>query len=315
MDLNQLRSFVAVAEEGHLTRAGERLHLSQSALSGQIKALEEELGLSLFRRTPRGMQLTDAGARLMARAGAVLDASRAVFEEAAHLRGEVTGNVRIGLNTDAPFLRVLHLQEDLARRHPCLSPEFVQSQSVTTSEALRHGDLDCGFCFGDRADEGIHKELMARVEIVAVGPAAWRDRIEGAGVAELAALPWLWTTSDYCPCYVDGEALFRAHGVCPNTVLRSDTEDVLRELVVAGRGMAFLRRDMADALLAEGSATAWQSGPPLSVSLHLAFLARRGADAVIAAVAGSARAVWRTSAACCREAVSMNEAVMVSSPA
>ena len=64
MELYQLRTFAAVAEESHLTRAAERLHLSQPAVSGHIKALEGELGVRLFDRAPTGMELTSGRRRV-----------------------------------------------------------------------------------------------------------------------------------------------------------------------------------------------------------------------------------------------------------
>ena len=75
MELYQLRSFAAVAEAGHLTRASEKLHISQPALSAQIKALEDELGVALFERTPSGMTLTTAGQRLLPEATKVVTAA------------------------------------------------------------------------------------------------------------------------------------------------------------------------------------------------------------------------------------------------
>src|SRR5437588_96472 len=81
MDFNRLRSFAAVAEAGHLTRAAEKLHLSQPALSAQIRALEDELDLTLFERTSTGMALTAAGKRLLAEADKILAASQ-TFEAA-----------------------------------------------------------------------------------------------------------------------------------------------------------------------------------------------------------------------------------------
>ena len=80
MELYQLRRFAAVAELGHLTRAAERLHVSQPALSAQIRALEETLGVTLFERGSSGMSLTAAGRRL-------LPAARDVVAKAAALRG------------------------------------------------------------------------------------------------------------------------------------------------------------------------------------------------------------------------------------
>jgi DNA-binding transcriptional LysR family regulator len=67
MEIYQLRTFVAVAQQGHLTQAAEILHLSQPAVTAQIKALEEELGLALFERTAGGVLLTKAGAMLCCR--------------------------------------------------------------------------------------------------------------------------------------------------------------------------------------------------------------------------------------------------------
>ena len=96
MELYQLRSFVAVAEAGHLTRAAEKLHVSQPAVSAQIKALEDELDLALFERTPSGMVLTAAGERLLADAEKVLAAAQAMRTEAKALKGEVAGKVREG---------------------------------------------------------------------------------------------------------------------------------------------------------------------------------------------------------------------------
>ncbi|HET9763875.1 MAG TPA: LysR family transcriptional regulator, partial [Casimicrobiaceae bacterium] len=72
MELSQLRAFVEIAKAGQLTRAAERLHLSQPALSGQLKALEEGLGISLFERTSTGMTLTPGGRSLLAEAERIL---------------------------------------------------------------------------------------------------------------------------------------------------------------------------------------------------------------------------------------------------
>ena len=86
MELYQLRTFVAVAEEGHLTRAAEKLFISQPAVSAHVKALEEELGVALFLRSARGMQLTREGAALKAQAEAALKSVGELLSQARALR-------------------------------------------------------------------------------------------------------------------------------------------------------------------------------------------------------------------------------------
>lgn len=83
MSLAQLEYFVAVAEEGHLTRAAERLHISQPPLTRAVQKLEQELGLPLFERTTRGMRLLPAGQHLLTRAREILRLVESTRQEAA----------------------------------------------------------------------------------------------------------------------------------------------------------------------------------------------------------------------------------------
>jgi DNA-binding transcriptional LysR family regulator len=103
MELRHLRYFVAVAEHGHITRAAESLGIQQPPLSQQIKALEEELGVQLLRRRPRGVELTDAGSAFLERARVILgEVDRAFASTRRTARGE-EGRVVVGFTSSAPF--------------------------------------------------------------------------------------------------------------------------------------------------------------------------------------------------------------------
>src|SRR6185503_15448101 len=102
MELRHLRYFVAIAEEGSFTRAAERLWVAQPGLSSQIRRLESELGVRLFVRHTRGVDLTDAGELFLERARATLAAADVASATGSDLEAGVVGTVRLGLATEAP---------------------------------------------------------------------------------------------------------------------------------------------------------------------------------------------------------------------
>src|ERR1700750_1405314 len=101
MELRHLRYFVAIAEERSFTRAAERLWVAQPGLSSQTRRLEDELGVQLFERHSRGVDLTAAGELFLERARATLDAADAAAAVGRDLRAGFAGAIRLGLATGA----------------------------------------------------------------------------------------------------------------------------------------------------------------------------------------------------------------------
>ena len=130
MEIYQLRSFIAVAKMGHLTRAAEKLHLSQPSVSAHIKALEDEFGLSLFERTYSGMTLTLPGKRLLTEAEGILVAAEAMRHTAKALKGEITGRVRVGTSSDPGFIRIGEFCNAQMEHHPSLEVELHQEMAA-----------------------------------------------------------------------------------------------------------------------------------------------------------------------------------------
>lgn len=290
MELYQLKTFVVVAEEGHLTRASERLHASQPTVSAHIKALEEELETRLFIRTPKGMRLTEAGERLRDKADFVLQAAKELKLEARNMGDELVGDLSLGLNTDAEYLRIVPLLTSLGVEHPKITLQIRQRASTSVQGAIREGTLDCGFIFGSPRHPEIHAVWLETTQFYVAVPDIWKDRIPG-GLKALAELPWIMDPSDN-PVQQLIEPFFSSRNVKPITRLEVDGDEVIRVLVAAGKGVSFLREDEVEAANRIGQKVHAIPFDELSIDLNFVCLKRRDQDPVMRAVIDHVKNVW-----------------------
>ncbi|WP_247648442.1 LysR family transcriptional regulator [Pseudodesulfovibrio sp. zrk46] len=272
-----------------MTRAAERLHASQPTVSAHIKSLEEELETRLFIRTPKGMQLTEAGLRLKARAETVLQAAREMKLEARNMGGELVGDLSLGLNTDAEYLRIVPLLTSLGEAHPKITLQILQSASTSVQDALRKGRLDCGFIFGPPRHKDIHAVKLETTRFYVAVPDVWRDRIPG-GISALADLPWILDPSDN-PVQSLTRPFFESRGITLKNPLEVDGDEVIRVLVAAGKGISFLRENELKLANRIGLVHALPF-EELNIDLHFVCLVRRDQDPVMRAVIDHVRKVW-----------------------
>lgn len=290
MELYQLKTFVVVAEERHLTRASVRLHTSQPSVSAHIKALEEELETRLFIRTPKGMWLTEAGERLRDRALVVLKAARDLKLEARNMGGELVGDLAMGLNTDAEYLRIVPLLNSLGEAHPKVTLQIQQRASTSVQEAMRNGELDCGFIFGPPRSPDIDAVLLETTQFYVAVPDIWKDRIKG-GLEALADLPWIMDPSDN-PVQKLIDPFFQSRNLKPSNQLEVDGDEVIRVLVAAGKGVSFLRKNEVEAANRIGQTVHALEFDELSIELNFVCLKRRDQDPVMRAVIEHVKKVW-----------------------
>lgn len=290
MELYQLNTFVKIADEGSLTRAAERLFTSQPAISAQLKALEEELGVALFERTSRGMQLTAKGRLLYDQALETLNAAAKLKTDAQQLQHELVGELHIGVHTDFDFMRIGELHRLLHERHPRISPYFVQSMSAKILPDVRRGGLDGGFFFGPGRHADLATTALTEVALRIVAPADWQQRVGTASLHDLARLPWVYT-SDTCPFHTLNQALFADVDEQPGKVAYVDSEDAVRELIRAGAGLSILRADDAERLQRRGEACCWDGEAP-AISLGFAVRRQRIGEPAIEALQAAVRELW-----------------------
>ena len=190
MELRHLRYFVAVAEEGHVTRAAERLGIQQPPLSQQIQALERELDAQLFRRKPRGVELTPAGRALYDEARAILArAEEAVAATKRAAQGEA-GRVGIGFTSSASFHPfVPRAIRAFREAHPLVALALEESGTTELVEALRSNQIDAAFIrspFGESPDLTVRP--LFEEPMVAALPSGHRLSGQGALVGNMLPL-------------------------------------------------------------------------------------------------------------------------------
>jgi DNA-binding transcriptional LysR family regulator len=146
MELRHLRYFIAVAEEAHVTRAAERLGMQQPPLSQQIRALEREFDVQLFRRKPRGVELTDAGRALLVHARAVLAQIDHAFATTRRTARGEQGQISIGFTSSAPFHPfVPRVIRAFREAFPMVSLNLEESGTTDLIEHLRKEQIDAAF--------------------------------------------------------------------------------------------------------------------------------------------------------------------------
>jgi DNA-binding transcriptional LysR family regulator len=299
MELYQLRSFAAVAELGHLTRAAERLHISQPAVSAQIKALEDELGVALFERVPSGMQLTTAGRNLLPAAENVLAAAIAMRSRARALRGEVIGRVRVGTVSDPEFTRVGEFLAQALEAHPLLEIEIHHEVSGAAFEKVRDGELDASFYYGSLEHADVLAVPLLDYAYRIVGPAAWGDRIRHASWDEIVQMPWIVAPA-ISTLRALVEELFVAHGSSPAVRIEADNEAVMRSLAIAGGGIGLVREDLALEAAAAGEVALWHK-VRLETTLKFVLRRQRENDPEMRALLEVLHRIWSSAPAAVRE--------------
>lgn len=289
MDPVQLRAFVTVAREGNLTRAAKRLHLTQPAVSLQIKGLQAALQLQLFTRSSTGMQLTDDGAKLLPFAERVL-ASLAEFRQGADsLHSTLSGSLSIGTILDPEFIRLGAFLKRLTESYPQVSTQLHHGMSGSVLNQIRADTLDVGFYLGTPGKE-CHAETLTRFSYSVLAPQGWKSRVAGKGWAALAGLPWVWTPPESAHNRLLSR-VFAQHRVTPNKVAMVDQEPSMLDLVKSGVGLSLVRESTA---LHEAHTHGLVIADKVHLETELTFicLARRRQEPVIDAVFSLLKSVW-----------------------
>jgi LysR family transcriptional regulator, nitrogen assimilation regulatory protein len=240
MDLQQLRYFVTVAEVENISLAAHRLRVAQSAVSRQIRLLEEELDVVLLRRAGRGVKLTETGETLRRRAGDLLRQADSIRDDIRRRGNTPSGMLRIGANPSFGNMVFPSLARSYTDRYPEVRLHFVTDMTLHIQDAVRNSQLDCAIiAFPDRdpammaqkvASESIHL-VSHRTTDLALGPVCT--------VKQLASVPLLLPGLPHRE-RLGYERLAAAKGETLQCRMEADSLPILRDLARLGLGHLLL---------------------------------------------------------------------------
>ncbi|MGB0712277.1 MAG: LysR family transcriptional regulator [Gammaproteobacteria bacterium] len=242
MDLRQLRYFVAVAEERNIGRAANRLHISQPPLSRQIQQLEEQLGTRLFERTPRGVDLTQAGTMLLDEARNILALVDVAADRARRSGEGRMGRLDIAIFGSAILDRIPKLLLQFRKRNPDVRIVLHGMNKTEQIQALRQRRIDLGFNRMLAPLPDITSELITHERLmVAVGEHDTLAELDEVPTQAMAERPLILYPSGVRPSFMDKVmSLCHERGFEPEVAQEVGDAVTAVALVAAGFGICLV---------------------------------------------------------------------------
>lgn len=255
VELRHLRYFVAVADELHISRAAQRLHVAQPAVSEQIRKLEADLGVELLDRTGRRIALTDAGAAFLAEARRVLEGAQLARQAACSAQEQVASRLRIGYAPAALPAIVPQALQRLVSGMPRLRTSMHEGMPLELIDAVRTERLDAAIVPLPAPTAGLRATPLGEQRAVAAVPVRHRHAVgEPRRLADMAPDRVVVLPRESNRGFYDAVvASCRQAGLAPTLVEMPDAH-LERALlaVAAGAGMALLPESVADRYVAPG---------------------------------------------------------------
>lgn len=252
MNLHHLKVFLAVAEAGGISAGAERLHISQPAVTREIRDLEASLALRLFDRLPRGVQLTEGGSRLLDYAQRIFALERAAERDLHDFAQLEQGELHLGASATLGA----YLLPALISRFRALHPQIFVGLEVSNTEAvtrrLDEGRISLGFVEGPFARADYAHRLLARDALLpVVAPQHPLAAARTLQAEQLQDYP-LYMREPGSGARLSVEQAYRAHGLEPRAGMAIGSTEALKRLLADGQGIAWLSQRVVERELASG---------------------------------------------------------------
>jgi len=280
MEFHQLKTFITVARTGNVTKAASELNTTPPSVSGHIKLLEEEFGVTLFTRTSKGMKITPQGEILKSRANDILNAANKFNKTAHAFCNIVKGHLKLGINAEPDYLKIPGSVKNIYKKHPELKLEIILSNTEEILKSVETGELDCGFAFGEHASKNLDFIPLAKVDLAIVIPIKFKEKYRHTSYKDIAKLPWI-VPSNLCPFLNTARAILDKKGIeLTNTVFAND--DITKTaLINDGVAVTVLEKQAALGLVHDKKAFIWKGVEPFETSLSIVYSKQRSNDILI----------------------------------
>lgn len=242
MEISQLRTLMHVAELGSLSKAADRLHIAQPALSRQIRLLEEELGARLFDRHGRGMVMTEQGQDVLRHAQRVMAELEEIRASVADADAPLRGHVAIGMPPTAADILSEPIVTAFREAHPAATLRIVSAHSRHLLDWLHRGEIDASILYDPRSARSLRVQPLLEEALFLIGPAdaglSLHQPVDfGAldGARLLLPSPGHGLRDILDRCAAD-------RGFALSVPVEADSYSVLRDIVRAGHGLTILPR-------------------------------------------------------------------------
>ncbi|HMH95063.1 MAG TPA: LysR family transcriptional regulator [Bradyrhizobium sp.] len=273
MDFRQLRYALSVSKERSFTGAAKRLNISQSAVSEQVKLLEEEIGFELFHRTSRGIESTDRGRTFLYESERVMGDLLSLTDTARRLRGALSDTLTIGMGSGMAQIFIPRMFADLKRDLPGVRLEIMTAPTKNIFNELHEERIDAGIAIEsnpDRLPAGLIFDRLVDAEMALITHpkhALARSK-QPIDIGRLVAEPFIMSelTVGYGQVVF---SLFTDLGIRPNILAVVDNIETMKMIVQAEGGIAIVPRACAENEVALGLLKALAIAPARNVSLSL----------------------------------------------
>jgi DNA-binding transcriptional LysR family regulator len=273
VEFRQIRYALSVAKERSFTKAAARLSISQSAVSEQVGLLEEEIGFPVFRRTSRGVEVTERGRTFLYEAERVVGDLLSLSDTARRLRGEPSEALTLGMGSGMAQIFMPRLFRDLRRKLPSVRLEVVTAPTKSIFNDLHEDRVDAGIAIEsdpERVPAGIVSERLTQAEMALIAHPSHRlaNSRKAIDIGSLVSEPIIMSelTVGYGQVVL---SLFTDLGIRPNILAVADNIETMKVIVQSGTGIAIVPLASAVNEVALGVLKVLPIAPACAVNLSL----------------------------------------------